>query len=614
MKTVIKNITLLFLSLWLVTACTDDFNHPSQDRIPSAADIDYKIEVDQSTNEVTFTMNNKGCNPVWIFNGKEYSTVNGLTRLFAVAGTYEVEIKISNESGVSDGSKTGTFTLENTIVDFTRYFKMFGGDESKEWVIAKEEKGHLGCGPSGTDGLEWYSANANDKAGSGLYENIMTFSFAGNYNFNPGTAGTVFVNAGCSIFAEYNTTGEDFSAPVSSYDAAYQFTVVGNDVFLTLPSQRYLPYIPNDGIYQNPSFRVLSMKSNLIELVADNGEIAWHYTIVPAVHELSREEKMTGIWVWDREKAGHLSCGESGSDGTGWWSAMANEKEEFGIYNHQLIFTADGTYQFNPGETGTFYVNAGSSIYPEYNTGEDFMVPTTVQEATWTFVDEGADTFIEFPAQTIVSYVANDATWDAPKFKVLLQTETKLHILIDNGSIAWQYRFIKEGSGEDKEPPVAYDPESEFNLWKGATYTNSFYYAPDWTQIADPTIDIDGNSYTIKLPTATSDQWQAQILFLTDISTSSEINYDCSMVFNANQDLKKVTVKLVKEGDDDTAYFTDMISLSAYEDYLFSYTNMAGIDMEQVKLVLDFGGNPANTEITVSGIVLKNTQDDDGSR
>lgn len=614
MKNVFKNITLLFLSLWLVTACTDDFNHPSEDRIPLAADIDYTIVVDQTTNEVTFTMHNKGCNPVWIFNGKEYSTVNGLTRLFAVAGTYEVEIKISNESGVSDGSKTGTFSLENTIVDFTRYFKMFGGDESKEWVIAKEEKGHLGCGPSGTEGLEWYSANANDKAGTGLYDNIMTFSFAGNYNFNPGTAGTVFVNAGCSIFPEYNTTGEDFSAPVTGYDADYQFTVVGNDVFLTLPAQRYLPYIPNDAIYQNPSFRILSMKSNHIELVADNGEIAWHYTIVPAVQELSREEKMAGVWVWDKEKAGHLSCGPSGTAGNEWWSAMPNEKEEFGLYNHQLIFAADGTYQFNPGETGTFFVNKDCTKFPEYNAGEDFTVPTAIQNATWAFVDEGADTYIEFPAHTIVGYVANDAVWETPKFKVLLQTETQLHMVVDNGAIAWQYRFIKEGTEEDEEPPVAYDPDSEFNLWKNATYTNSFYYAPGWSQIADPVITVNGNSYTIALPQATTDQWQAQVFFLTNIATTSEKNYDCSMVFTANQDLNRVTVKLVKEGDDDTYYFADMISLSAYEEYLFSYTNLPGLDMEQVKLVLDFGGNPANTEVTVSGIVLKDHNDDDGSR
>ena len=34
-------------------------------------------------------------------------------------------------------------------------------------------------------------------------------------------------------------------------------------------------------------------------------------------------------------------------------------------------------------------------------------------------------------------------------------------------------------------------------------------------------------------------------------------------------------------------------------------TGMEGIDADQVNLVLDFGGNPANTEVTVSKIIVK---------
>jgi hypothetical protein len=32
---------------------------------------------------------------------------------------------------------------------------------------------------------------------------------------------------------------------------------------------------------------------------------------------------------------------------------------------------------------------------------------------------------------------------------------------------------------------------------------------------------------------------------------------------------------------------------------------MEGIDADQINLVFDFGGNPANTEVTVSEIILK---------
>ncbi|MGL5014288.1 MAG: hypothetical protein ACRC6V_08360 [Bacteroidales bacterium] len=615
MKTVIKHITLLLLSLWVATACTEDFRHPSEDRIPLAADIKHTIEVDQTTNEVTFKLNNPGCNPVWIFEGKEYSTINGLTRIFAVAGTYEVEIKISNESGVSDGSIMDSFTLDNTIVDFTRYYKMLGGDGTKEWSIAKDEPGHLGCGESGTIGTGWWSAMPNEKADFGVYSNVMTFSLDGIYHFDPKEVGTVYVNAGCTIFPEYNTTGEDFQAPVTEYSVDYSFTVVGNDVYLVLPTKSYLPYIPNDATYNNPTFKIVSIKNNSLELVADNGEIAWHFLLAPTVHELSREDKLAGTWVWKKDAAGHLSCGESGSNGSGWWSAMPNEKADFGIYNHQLIFTADGSYQFVPGETGSFFVNVGCTLFPEYNTtGEDFTVPTTGQNSTWRFVDEGSDTFIEFPTQTIVGYVPNDAAWLTPKFKILQQTDNELHIVIDNGEIAWQYQFIKEGTEEEEDKPIQYDPDSEFNMWKNASFTNSFFYAPNWSEIAPPGLVINGNSYSLSFPQETYEQWQAQVMFLTNITTNTATNYDFCLTLNSNKDLNRVTIKLVKEGDDDTFFFMKMVSLEAYEDYLLSFTNMPGIDMEQVKLVFDFGGNPANTEVNVSKIVLKDHNDDDGSR
>jgi hypothetical protein len=64
-------------------------------------------------------------------------------------------------------------------------------------------------------------------------------------------------------------------------------------------------------------------------------------------------------------------------------------------------------------------------------------------------------------------------------------------------------------------------------------------------------------------------------------------------------------VKLYKNGDDNTYFFTNNISLTAYEDYEFGMTEMEGIDADQINLVFDFGGNPANTEVTVSEIILK---------
>ena len=74
-------------------------------------------------------------------------------------------------------------------------------------MIAKDESGHLGCGSSGSDGLEWWSAQPGDKADFGVYDDIMNFSIDEKYTYNPGEGGTVFVNKDCTIFLEYNTSG-----------------------------------------------------------------------------------------------------------------------------------------------------------------------------------------------------------------------------------------------------------------------------------------------------------------------------------------------------------------------------------------------------------------------
>ena len=102
MKTIISYLSGLCMLMFALTGCEDSYMKPDEGQIPLATEIACDITVDQSTNEVTFRLNNPKCNPIWVFDEKDYSTVNGLTRVFAVAGTYQVEVKISNAHGVRD--------------------------------------------------------------------------------------------------------------------------------------------------------------------------------------------------------------------------------------------------------------------------------------------------------------------------------------------------------------------------------------------------------------------------------------------------------------------------------------------------------------------------------
>ena len=89
------------------------------------------------------------------------------------------------------------------------------------------------------------------------------------------------------------------------------------------------------------------------------------------------------------------------------------------------------------------------------------------------------------------------------------------------------------------------------------------------------------------------------------MATNVDNSYDFSAKFLSTTDHNNVTVKLTKEGDDDTYYFLENIQLKAGQEYIFYKSNMPGIDMDKINLVFDFGGNTENTKITVRDIDLQ---------
>lgn len=457
MKTIYNYLLGLLLLLVATVACSPELADAlDEKKIPLISEMQIEITVDQVTNEVHFNLQNKGNSPIWRFDDGKKSTVNGLTRIYTIAGTYSVEIKSYNRHGISDGSIMREFTVENTLFDFSPYTRRLCGEAGeKQWKFAGAVAGHLGCGPSGSEGTEWFNAKPFEKEAFGIYNNLFTFNAEGVYTFDPGVTGSIYVNAGSTLFPTFNTTGDDFNAPVDVQSSAWKFGAVGTDMYLNFAPQTMLGYIPNDAAFSNPEFRILSLRENTLELVIDNGEIAWHYLFEPVAKVVTKAELLASTtsktWMWDQNKAGHLGCGPAGSDGLEWFNAAPNEKEEFGVYNHSFTFALDGAYTFNPGVTGTFYANASCTKFPSYNTtGEDFTAPTSIQHATWQIVEEGENTYLIFPAATIVGYVPNDAIYDHPRFRVLSLTASILEMVADNGEIAWHYRFVTD-AGEAPE-------------------------------------------------------------------------------------------------------------------------------------------------------------------
>ncbi|MCR4602156.1 MAG: hypothetical protein K5683_01310, partial [Prevotella sp.] len=334
-------------------------------------------------------------------------------------------------------------------------------------------------------------------------------------------------------------------------------------------------------------------------------------------------------WRIANKEAAHLACGPVGTAATEWWSAQADEKKDFGLYDDRITFTADnnkgGTYTYNPGADGLTYVNTGTTKWGPSEA--DFDATIGEQTAAWNFVvknwtdAEGtvsSQKFIQLATNTAFPYISDDAQYENPLFRIEELTAKKMVLIYENpsGAIAWRFIFTSE---EGEKVWAGFDANSDYNMWKGITPVMSFYYNPDpgWASEQTPAFEalfkMGNNDYSITVPQECFAEWQAQVHFHTNLSTSAANHYDFSCILSSDRDIEGVVLKLTSEDDAESIIDVHDISLKAGEDYIFWVSDVEGKDLSPVKLVFDFGHATGQTNINISSIVLKNHADDDGT-
>ena len=643
MKHIFRYLGVTLLLAGIISACSPEkITHPSEAGIPSATQIEPVISVDQEINQVTFALpaGTKGLIPVWLFQDKtgdwtQYSAQNGLKKIFTTAGDYSVRMHLMNSNGMSPDFVQKTFHIDNTIMNFDKYNTMLTGGSQKEWRIDNSVAGHMGCGPSGTSGTEWWSANPDDKKDWGVYDNRMTFVLEGNvYQFDPGAAGTIYVNTGISSepYGSHNTNdGKDYLYPVEAQTAEWSWEVDGEDLYLILPANTYWPYYANVDFIANPRFKVESISTKSADLVIDNGEIAWHFTITSGAAEVKfngfNYNHEANLWKpVDAEGAHSYSFFYAPG-----WTQIADPE----------VSCAGGKYTFSLPSATSEQWQAQCFIIPTTDlplsaaTNYDFSCilnsSTDIKKVTLKLTDTTNDGNFLFTEnvnltafEDYVFYLSDLPGIDAATVKMVFDFGGNP----DNTEVSVSNIVLKDHAIDDgtvlpsvPEDPVAgpeeYKYDSEANLWKAAdaAHSYSFFYAPSWSQLPDPEVENNGNEYLLKLPSATFAQWQAQFHIIPDnpVALESSKSYDFSVVLNSTTDIRAVTLKLTENGNDDNFLFTENVNLSAFEDYIFDLSDLPGIDAAAVKMVFDFGGNPDNTEVTIKRIVLKDHAIDDGT-
>lgn len=210
----------------------------------------------------------------------------------------------------------------------------------------------------------------------------------------------------------------------------------------------------------------ISVGSQMVEFTLNN---TYRDPFDPAPYIKALSDGSTKTWEWNHTVAGHFGCGPFGGTGTEWWSAGAEEKKDWSLYDDKITFGADGSYVYDPGD-GQLYVNANSGVKSEYATGEDYLVPWEKTTATYSvessWNDAGVEEiYITLPKGTPVSYVADQTELDDPRYLVLeskpadmkkcLKLVANLKTSGNPDGIAWHYEFVKEGSaGGDVTDPL----------------------------------------------------------------------------------------------------------------------------------------------------------------
>lgn len=795
MKKIKYYIGALLTAVFALTSCSpDSFEGADPNGIPTVEGVEPVIVVDDNLNQVTFSLpaEMKAVMPVWIFTENKgtdkervtYSTVNGLQRIFAKAGDYEVEMKLMNRNGMSDGSVKKTFHIANTIMDYSKYLTLLTGgtsDSSKEWRMNNSVAGHFGCGEPGTTGTGWWSANPDDKASVGIYDNRLVFASDYKYTYNPGASGTMYVNCGVSgLWPEYQDSSNDYCVPMAETTTDFEFVVEGEDLFIVLPKNTPFLYVPNVEGWDNPKFRIESMTGSEINLVEDNGNIAWHYTLTSGKAAVKFDGFMyySDYNLWKKYDEGEV--------GTHFWYAPGWAQIADPGYAHEdnsytftlpeatsdqwqaqcplkpegLHLYADKKYDFSVTINASNDIKGVTVKLTDINSGDNFVFAERVDVTAYEDVvfylsdvnnltaDADCELFFDFggnPANTTVTvkkivvkdHANDDGTvlpadepadtpsvewreadnmlanmpveisyYYAPGWSQLPNPETTAAdgaytlTLPEATSDQWQCQFTFNNTGVAISPNKKYDyrvilsanqpmkgvtvkltqqdndnvfltadrhdikeaytdevielvglsseeitnlkivydfggnpagtevtvkgmllqehkasadelewnADDASNLWGAAMYPNSFYYAPNWAQIANPTIQEDGRKYLVSLPSATFDRWQAQVTTETEIATSADKSYDFQVLLTANKDMKGVTVKLTKVGDDSVFYTEDRHDLTAYETKAIRFVGMAGLDIDRIKLVLDFGGNPDECDVEVGEIILRESK------
>jgi len=225
----------------------------------------------------------------WDLGNGSKSTEASPTATYPLPGTYTVTMTLVTRGGTAKKSKTVTQTkTDYSIFTDPKFIFLSGGVDNlngKTWMLDSLAQGHIGVGPAGSPGLEWWSA-------APLAKSKVKVLYDDEINFKINGFAATLINHGKSYVKSFVKTSTGYSNPVendSDFMVDYNPSAgtwfiedKGGKPYLTLAGPT--PMFPCFDVgATNGSYQILKIEENVLELVTiDRVEgNAWHYQLIP---------------------------------------------------------------------------------------------------------------------------------------------------------------------------------------------------------------------------------------------------------------------------------------------------------------------------------------------
>lgn len=585
--------------------------------IPEVSNYNINVSVDNETNQFTLSLDNyEGIYPVWrvYANARDpevpsvRSTSQVLTGVIRNAGDYEVELRVGNHNGVSDGVRTAIIHIDRDLADPNK-FKGFKYDyEFNLWKDANVSLQSTWFANNDWGEIQAPEINlANDmiafhtpaEMGGSQWQgqvHVITdieVSAEETYDFSC----YIYAIVDTKVTVKVQQDGQDDVMFEGMGDV--KEVKAGGDVvyFSDKPGFDGTLKIAFDfGGNPDTDFEL----SNIVFKNHKNDD----GTVLPA-----EEEEEDVVWV-SPDSADNLWNSGTVTDITSWtspqdWSGstaeptitrdgnsyMVKYTEAPGpdqwmsqvVFHTDMSFSGEKTYDFKV------------TLIPSCDIPQATVKPT-VEDNDGVFWSEGRhDLYAD--VENVIELKGVSA--DIPQLKLVFDFAG----IQENASVE-----IKDIVIQERKEFNWIEPDSDLNLWKMSNLTEitSWTSPEDWSgSTAEPAVTTDGNSVVVKYSEAPGgSQWMAQVVYHTDLSFSADKTYAFRVTLIPSCDIMGATVKPTVEDNDNVFWSDGRHDLYADMENVIELKGVSA-DIPKFKLVFDFAGIQENASVEITDIIIQ---------